>query len=314
MTCAVVSLVALSCSRGGAGQGAETAAPADGAATEGADSANGDRSTQEEDEADDMPWLVPDSPEIMSTVDTSDPRLFMVGDSVMLASGSTVEEMLPSWSTTVDAEVGRGVPTGRSIIASRLPEIGEVAVVVLGHNYSGGGGFEEELERIMLHLDDLERVVWVTVAEWSPDQVEVNEAIRSAHRRHDNVVVADWEALTVENPGYLQADDVHTSSDGTLALADLIARAVGPGPLDVDPKMVRVEVPLAPELPYDYYTTSSTLDSYAAPVPSSWVPVPTTFAPAPPTAPPVTTTLAPTTVAPTTAAPTIPPTSVVPED
>ena len=267
-----------------------------------------------DDERDDPPQLVPDAPEVMPAVDTSDPRLFMVGDSVLLASATTTEEMLPSWSVTADAEVGRGVPTGRSIVVERLSEIGDVAVVVLGHNYDKGGGFEDELERIMRYLGGLERVVWVTVAEWSPAQIEVNRAIRSAPRRYDNVVVADWEALTVENPGYLQSDDVHTSTAGTLALADLMARAVGPGPLDVHPKMVEVDVPLAPDLPAADYRTSSTTGRYTAPVPTSRAPAvtPTTRWVAPTWVAP--TWVAPTTLAPTTTlvAPTIPPTTVGP--
>ena len=155
---------------------------------------------------------------------------------------------------------------------------------------------------------------WVTVAEWSPAQPEVNRTIRTAPERYDNVVVADWEALTVENPGYLQADRVHTSQAGTLAIADLMARAVGPGPLDVDPKMVDVGVPLAPDLPSDYYTTSSTVSGYSGVVPSTWVPaVTTTVRQRPPTTVQPTMTLAPTTVAPTTVAPTLPPTSVAPD-
>ncbi len=317
--CVVVALFALSCSRSGAGTGGEAAAPAAGeggaalSSDSGSDEEPGDSDDPESDGAGDAPWLVPDAPEVMPAVDTADPRLFMVGDSVLLAVGSTTEEMLPSWVVTTDAVVSRGVPAGRSVVAKRLPEIGEAAVVVLGHNYEGGGEFDEELDRIMLYLGDLERVVWVTVAEWTPDQIEVNRAIRAAHLRYDNVVVADWQALTVENPGYLQADDVHLTTSGTLALSDLIARAVGPGPLDVDPKMVRVQIPLAPDLPADYYTTSSTVATHAALVPSSsWVPL---VAPTNPVGPSTSvgpaTTLAPTTAPPTTVGPTVAPTTTV---
>lgn len=311
--CAVVVLFGLSCSRSTSGTSGESAAPAAGGPAVGA-AAAGSADGEESDDptvADDVPRLVPDAPEVMPAVDTSDPRLFMVGDSVLLASATTTEEMLPSWTVTADAEVGRGVPTGRSVVAARLREIGDVAVVVLGHNYDKGGGFEDELDQIMRDLGDLERVVWVTVAEWSPAQIEVNRAIRAAPRRYDNVVVADWEALTVENPGYLQADDVHTSTAGTLALADLMARAVGPGPLDVHPKMVEVDVPLAPDLPADYYTTTSTTGPYSAPVPTSWVPpVPTTTYRVVPTTEAPTTTIASTSLPPTSVGPTLPTTTV----
>lgn len=187
--------------------------------------------------------------EVMPAVDTDDPRLFVVGDSVLEASYPTLGSMLPSWELVPDTRVGRRVPEGAEVIEERGRDIGDVAVVVLGHNYSRGEGFEGQFNRIMRQLWRLDRVVWVTVAEWDTGQPEVNATIRSAPETWPNVVVADWAALAAANPGYLQGDRVHLTSTGVLALADLMARAVGPGPIPGVPGIVQVDVPLGPGSP-----------------------------------------------------------------
>src|SRR5690606_23638532 len=75
----------------------------------------------------------------------------------------------------------------------------------------------------------VQRVVLVTVTEWSPAQREVNRAIRAAPARHPNVVVADWAAVVAANPQFLR-DHVHTSRSGAIALANLVAVMTGPAP------------------------------------------------------------------------------------
>lgn len=183
---------------------------------------------------------------VMSGVATSDSRLFMVGDSVLEAAWPTAAALLPSWRVTADAEVGRRMTDGIGVVDHRRSDIGDVAVVVLGHNYTVGEGFEAQFERMMRSLSDLSRVVWVTPAEWSDGQAEVGSVIRMAPARFPNVVVADWAALSGENPGYLQGDGVHLTVAGVVALADLVARSVGPGPLDGGPGVLLMEVPSAP--------------------------------------------------------------------
>jgi hypothetical protein len=192
-----------------------------------------------------IPAFVPPG-EVMPPVDTDDPTLFMVGDSVLEASYPTVQRMLPSWDVLADTRVSRRPEEGAAIVEERSDEIGDVAVVLLGHNYGLGERFDEDFSRIMRELWRLERVVWVTVAEWSPGQDEVNELLRRAPELWPNVVIADWSALSAANPGYLSRDGVHLTPSGVLALSDLIARAVGPGPIPGVPGIVTVDVPAGP--------------------------------------------------------------------
>jgi hypothetical protein len=231
-----------------------------------------------------LPAFVPPGV-VMPPVDTDDPTLFMVGDSVLQASYPTVQRMLPSWTVVADTRVGRRVDEGAAVVEDDEAQIGDVAVIVLGHNYASGEGFGAQFSRIMRQLWDVERVVWVTVAEWSSGQREVNAVLRAAPEVWPNVVVADWAALSAANPGYLVADRVHLTSAGVLAIADLMARAVGPGPIEGVPGIVTVNVPEGPGGPAD--------DDVDDPVPTVTRPrsTTTTARPTSSTSVPVTTTL-----------------------
>jgi hypothetical protein len=230
-----------------------------------------------------------------------------VGDSVLLASYPTVQRMLPSWHVDAEARVSRRPEEGAAIVEGRAGDLGDVAVIVLGHNYDPGEGFARDFGRIMSVLWRMERVVWVTPVEWSAGPREVNAVLRAAPETWPNVVVADWAALAAANPGYLVADGVHLSPSGVVALADLIARAVGPGPIPGVPGMVAVQVPAGPgpDPVGGPRPTSSTTrptrpsgptSTSAPPVTSTTTTAPTTSAPATT----VTTTTVPVTTAPTT--------------
>lgn len=155
--------------------------------------------------------------------------LYAVGDSVLLGAEPYLETTLDGWDVRLDARVSRGVTEGFDLVRMNEDRIGDVLVLVLGHNYGGGGKFGPWLESLLSELDDVPRVVLVTVTEWSGAQPEVNRAIRQAPARHPNVVVADWAAVVAANPQFLR-DHVHPTRSGAVALANLIAVMTGPAP------------------------------------------------------------------------------------
>jgi hypothetical protein len=159
-----------------------------------------------------------------------DGRVFAVGDSVLLGAKDSLSETVGGWDLYVDARVSRRFPEGIDVLRQNRAALGQVVVVVLGHNYGGGGKVYGYLDEIMAETSRTQRVVMVTVAEWSPAQVEVNRAIRSLPNVHRNVVVADWQAVTAANPQFLAGDRVHLTGAGRVALANLIAVMVGPAP------------------------------------------------------------------------------------
>jgi len=155
--------------------------------------------------------------------------LYAVGDSVLLGTEPYLRATLTGWDIRIDGRVGRGVPEGLNLVRMNGDRLGDVLVVLLGHNYGGGGSFGPSLEKLLTDIDDVPRVVLVTVVEWSSAQPEVNRAIRAAPLKHENVVVADWSAVVDANPGFLR-DHVHPTAGGATALANLITVMVGQAP------------------------------------------------------------------------------------
>ena len=154
--------------------------------------------------------------------------LYAVGDSVLLGTEPYLRSTLVGWDLRLDARVSRGVPEGLDLVRMNADRVGDVLVLVLGHNY-GSGNVEGWLRAELDRLDHVQRIVVVTVAEWSPAQVRVNDVVRELPEDYDNVVVADWAAVLAANPQFLR-DHVHPSRSGATALANLITVMVGPAP------------------------------------------------------------------------------------
>lgn len=196
-------------------------------------------------------------------------KLLVLGDSVILGAKNTIPAELKGWNVTFDARESRFISQGLDVLkghkseydklqglaradleqaykdagkpppkpdppASVIDVVGRVVVINLCTNYQVGGGFAGYIESIMRYLAGIDRVVWVTCAEWSPGQAESNAAIRDAARNHPNLVVADWAAFS-PTPGYTYDDQIHLREAGQQELAKLVARAVGPAPTPLPP-------------------------------------------------------------------------------
>lgn len=221
-----------------------------------------------------------------------DGTVYAVGDSVLLGAANYLPTTLTGWDVRIDGRVGRRMPEGLSIVQENRASLGQVAVVVLGHNYGGGGSFSGLLDQLLFELRRVQRVVLVTVAEWSPAQLEVNRAIWASTFRYGNVVVADWAGTVAANPQFLVSDRVHPNSAGQVALANLIAVLVGPAPpregvIPPPPKILPIPdvATPSPTLPPGVSTTTSTAPSGTS-VPGTTEPPGSTTTTAPTTVPP----------------------------
>jgi hypothetical protein len=165
-------------------------------------------------------------------------EVYVIGDSVLLGAKEEVPAELEGWDVTMDAE-------GSRRLTQAIPDIEEngadarVVVINLGNNYipneaSPGGAttFAEQIDETMEALPDVDRVVWVTVAEVSDSRRAINEAIRDAADEYDNAVVLDWAAVVEANPGNeeIAGDALHLGAAGQQAIAELISMGVGPAP------------------------------------------------------------------------------------
>jgi len=156
-----------------------------------------------------------------------DGTVYAVGDSVLLGADNYLPQTLGGWDLRIDAKVGRHMSEGIDLIRENRASIGQAAVILLGHNDSGGPSVYGQLDQIMSYLRSTQRVVFVTIREWQPGQAITNQAIRALPKTYPNVVVADWAAVLDANPQFL-VDNVHPDSAGQIALANLIAVTLGP--------------------------------------------------------------------------------------
>jgi lysophospholipase L1-like esterase len=161
-----------------------------------------------------------------------DGTVYAVGDSVLLGTQDYLQTTVGGWDLRLDARVSRRFPEGIDLLRANRDRLGQAVVICLGHNYGGGGGVYSYLDEIMAELRNVDRVVFVTVAEWSPAQPEVNRAIRALPAFYPNVVVADWSGVSAANPPFLASDRVHLTRSGNVALANLIAVMLGPASRD----------------------------------------------------------------------------------
>lgn len=163
--------------------------------------------------------------------------VMVIGDSVLRGAREVLPAELEGWDVTVDAEGSRRLTQAMELLAAAADA--RVVVIGLGNNYipdeaSPGGAtdYAGQIDEAMDLLADVDRVVWLTVAEVSDSRRAINDDIRAAADRYDNLVVADWAAVVAANPGEpeIAGDALHLGPAGKAAISALIAAAVGPAP------------------------------------------------------------------------------------
>lgn len=155
--------------------------------------------------------------------------VFVIGDSVFLGTTSAIPSALPGWLVTYDAVGNRRLAQGIDVLAARRSQIGEAVVVHLGNNFIEGerGTYATQIDEAMAVLQDVPRVVWVTVSEVSESRVAINQAIREATSRWPNLRVAEWAPVIGGRPE-LSWDGLHLTPAGRREMASLIAQTLGP--------------------------------------------------------------------------------------
>jgi len=199
----------------------------------------------------------PDSPVVVPppALGPGDGTIFGEGDSVLVGQENVLPLTTAGWDLRIDAKVGRTFPQGIASMRANVASVGQVVVIILGHNYGGGGLARGYLDQLLLLSARAQRVVLVTEVEWSAAQPEVNREMYAAAQRDPRVVVAPWAETVKANPDFL-ADHVHPNASGRVALANLIAVMVGPvPPSDGNPKPPR---PIILPIPPTPATTSTT--------------------------------------------------------
>ncbi|KAA0235069.1 MAG: hypothetical protein EDR02_06185 [Actinobacteria bacterium] len=157
------------------------------------------------------------------------PRLFVVGDSVILGAESAIRSTLgANWDVVFDAAVSRSTSAGAAVIAARKHEIGDTVVVQLGTNDAGTiSVFEARIDEVMQQLADVPNVVWVNIREVRDYYPAANQALRNAEARWPNLTVADWNAYSSGVPDPVYEDGLHLTGTGAQGMANMLAEQLG---------------------------------------------------------------------------------------
>ncbi|SEI96166.1 acyltransferase family protein [Demequina mangrovi] len=149
-------------------------------------------------------------------------EITVVGDSVTLGSAPALAEALPG--VAVDAEVGRQFAVGVDRIAqlARKDRLRPYVVVALGTN---GAVTPEEMDRLLRVVGD-RTVVLVTPYGDRSWMAGSQKQVRAAAKRHDNVVLADWQRAVEADPGLLGPDGIHPDDEGSAVFATVVKRAL----------------------------------------------------------------------------------------
>ncbi len=136
---------------------------------------------------------------------------------------------MPEWSLLMDTKVGRFTTEGIKVARgwTSRGDVGQIAVVGLGNNFTPGAeNIAGEIDDMMSVLADAEHVIWFTVAEYRPEQAEVNVALRAAVQRHPKLVLVDWDSWYQAERGFTGRDHLHLTPKGAEAYSSLVAAAV----------------------------------------------------------------------------------------
>ena len=168
-------------------------------------------------------------------------RILMIGDSILASTSSRYgdqmcDTLVPlGWQVAIEAEPSRFVEFGNQVLRKVLPDDVaaeddfDAALVFLGSNYDGNAlRYEGELVKILDRLEP-RPVLLLTVTEYRPNYVEVNEVVNRLGAERDNVTVLDWSTIS-ETPGILSGDRLHPTDTGRRVLAESVAAALGPYP------------------------------------------------------------------------------------
>lgn len=152
-------------------------------------------------------------------------QITAIGDSVMLASASALEEKLPG--IYIDAAVSRGYPAAPEIIASMKAAgtLDPFVVLGLGINQSAAASDEHLLDEILDSLGEDRIIVLINPygdRVWMPQS---EKEVLDAAKKRDNVYVADWCHGVRDDLSKLRADLIHPTPDGAEVYANAVVDA-----------------------------------------------------------------------------------------
>jgi len=145
-----------------------------------------------------------------------------VGDSVMIDYETPLQQDIPG--INVQAAVSEQWSAGEQQL-DQLKSQGQLGAVVIVGLSTNGPISSSDFDAMMGILSGASRVVFVTVHVDRPWQDPNNAVLAAGVSQFPHAVLADWNGLASQNPGWLYSDGTHLPIDGpgAQALAGLVA-------------------------------------------------------------------------------------------
>lgn len=158
------------------------------------------------------------------TAEVSGNDITAVGDSVMLASSVSLQQVLPG--IYVDARVSRFMDAGLSVL-QRLAAGGQLRPVVIVGLGTNGGVTTQQVHQLMAIVGSKRKVILVNTFVPLPYEQGTNSVLAAAARSYPNVVLANWNNTISDRTSLLWPDDIHPHYPaGTRVYAAMIKAAV----------------------------------------------------------------------------------------
>lgn len=166
------------------------------------------------------------SASVVPVAGTARPRVFAVGDSVMLSALDQLRRRVKG--LRVDAEIGRFFTDAPAIVDRQRTAggLGDVVVIHLGNN---GPFYRRHFDAVMARLRDVPLVVFVNLKLPRDWEAHNNKLLEQAVRHHPNAILVDWHGVAVEHPEVFWQDGYHVRAQGGRLYAELLRDAIAAG-------------------------------------------------------------------------------------
>lgn len=148
------------------------------------------------------------------------PRVFGIGDSVMLGGSGALEQSIDG--VEIDAAVSRQAATGINILRARAAA-GVTEDVLIFHLGNNGPLTRGQIDDVMAAAPGVAHVIFVTLAVPRAWETSNNAILADGVARYSNAQLADWHAIGAGRLDLLWSDGVHLRPQGAYAYAALLA-------------------------------------------------------------------------------------------
>ena len=155
----------------------------------------------------------------------SEMKIFAVGDSVMVAGSTDLQEAFPRM--TIKAVVGEQVDSGATILAENKEAVQKADAILIGLGTNGTLtiGNTNYVEKIMQEVGD-KPVYWINNLMPRPWEKSNNNQLKEMAKKYPNLTIIDWHGLSENQGSWFYSDGIHPKDQGAMNYTRLILESM----------------------------------------------------------------------------------------